>query len=235
MISILYPSRSRPQKARDTLNDWVNNSSTEIEIILSLDIDDPTLSRYTQLFPEVKTIVNKNRSLVDATNNAAKESKGDLIVLISDDMFSFPGWDKAILEAVEGKTDFLLKTYDTIQSWICTLPICDRKYYERLGYIYHPDYYHMYCDTHMTHLAEAQGKMIIRNDITFRHDNPSYRRDRANTDRLHLRNNGTNLSGEKIYLRMLREMQTENIDIWNLSKEAEAAGHIEWLKRRIRK
>lgn len=229
MISILHPSRQRPHKARKAHQEWTSNATTEMEYILSLDQDDPTLETYKELFPDVKIIVNKNRSLVDATNNAAKECTGDLIVVVSDDMECFPKWDLAILLAVMGKSNFLLKTYDGAQGWIVTLPIFDRAFYESLGYVYNPHYQHLFCDTEMTHVADCTGRLIVRNDIRFNHNNPCYQQ--VETDEVNRKAMRTQRSGELLYKKRVRQkFGMKNINILNLHPEA--SSHIKWLKQR---
>ena len=89
------------------------------------------------------SIIAKNKNLVDAANNGAKICTGDLPILISDDFDCPENWDLLLLDAIKDKQDFVLKTFDGIQKWIVTLPIMDRIYYEKQGYIYHPEYQHM--------------------------------------------------------------------------------------------
>jgi len=89
MISLIHPSRSRPEKAYKTAYDWIDRSGldySEWEYILSLDTDDPTVLKYDKLIGAeyARSIINNNNSVVEATNNAAKESKGDILVYLSD-------------------------------------------------------------------------------------------------------------------------------------------------------
>lgn len=229
MISILYPSRQRPHKARKTYMDWITNSTTQIETILSLDADDPTLETYKELFPDVKIIINKNRSLVDATNNAAKECTGDLIIVVSDDMECFPKWDLAILLAVMGKSNFLLKTHDGSQEWIATLHICDRAFYESVGYIFYPHFIHLFADTDITHLADCTGRLIVRNDIRFNHNNPCYKQ--VSMDEVNKRAMRSQRQGEVLYKKRVKQrFGIKGINIFSLHPEA--GGHIKWLKQR---
>lgn len=229
MISLLYPSRQRPHKARKTYMDWIANSTTEIETILSLDSDDPTLSTYKELFPDVTIIVNRNRSLVDATNTAAKESTGDLIIVLSDDMECFKDWDVTILEAVVGKSNFLLKTHDGAQDWIVTLHICDRLFYESLGYIYPLHYSHLFADTEVTHIADCTGRLIVRNDIKFMHNNPCYKR--QGSDEVNRKAMRTQATGERTYIKRVRDnFNLQGIDVMNLNEFAN--DHKMWLRKR---
>lgn len=107
-ISILHPSRSRPEKSVATIDKWSDRLSGayDIELIISIDEDDPTLELYKQAYVNDYVIINKNRSCVDAINNAAKVATGDIFIVVSDDTSCFPGWDTALLKELEGKSDY---------------------------------------------------------------------------------------------------------------------------------
>lgn len=174
MISILHPSRSRAGIAYRTAATWIANAGCKIEHILSLDLDDTDISKYSEL--DI-VIVNKNRSAVDAINNAAKISNGDILIVVSDDTECFSGWGKRIEEMMAGKGNWVMKTRDGIQPWIITMPLMDRAYYEQIGHIYHPSYFHAWCDTEFTCVAELT-ECKIESDLLFRHKHHSVGGDR---------------------------------------------------------
>jgi hypothetical protein len=100
-ISLIHPSRSRPEKSCSTIDKWINIASgdTYLQLIVSLDEDDD-VNRYINTYsrnwlldpngPKPKSIiVNKNRSCVDAINNAAKKANGDILIVVSDDTDCF--------------------------------------------------------------------------------------------------------------------------------------------------
>lgn len=200
-ISLLHPSRNRPGQALLTKNKWLDNATNPVhEYILSIDNDDPTADEYKTFFSNV--IQNDNRSLVDAVNHAAKISTGDLLIVVSDDFDCFPGWDVALLKELKGKKDFCVKTEDGVNDWIITLPILDREYYNRFGYIYNPDYKHMFCDTEMTSVGHYLNK-IIYSKLYFPHNH--YTTLRTAKDALNARNDATWQQGEELYLLRLAE------------------------------
>jgi glycosyltransferase involved in cell wall biosynthesis len=184
MISILHPSRQRPGKSRATILKWIDRAvhKDQLEINVSLDSDDPLLSAYLIQGPtgaKTKTHVNENRSAIDAINHAAKLATGDIFIVVSDDTDCPDGWDEKLLASVAGKTDWILKCSDGgTQNWIITMPVMDRTYYNRFGYVYFPDYMHMFCDTDLTAVADLMGRLIY-SDICFNHDHYSKSPDRA--------------------------------------------------------
>jgi hypothetical protein len=210
------------------------NASERYEYILSIDASDPCLSEYEAIFPKGTYIITDNENVVMAANQGAKHAKGEILVLISDDFDCPKNWDLTIREALKGKSG-LLKTYDGVQKWIVTLPIMTRDYYEEQGHIYFPAYHHMFCDTDQTHKADLQRKLIIRNDIVFNHDHYSKKGSNNKKDAVNEKADKPWEQGERVYLKRCSDkFGLGNVDIFNLSKEAKEAGHVQWLKKKLR-
>lgn len=173
-ISILHPSRSRSKMALETKNNWINNADNiaNIEYFLSIDVDDLQVRDYMTAFADCYVSINPNKSAIEAINIVASKCTGDLLITISDDFVSCPHWDTLLIEALQGKSDFIVKTKDGIQKTLITLPIMDRVYYNRFGYVYHPSYSHMHSDEEMTCVAHMLGK-VIDLDISFPHNHYS--------------------------------------------------------------
>lgn len=237
-ISIIHPSRQRPELALMTAKNWLEKLSNEgkrmlnWEYILSIDESDPDKEKYRLincfgLEPQFKVVVNDNNTAIEAINNAAKVTTGDLLIVVSDDFDCPQNWDTDLLNYLKGKSDFVVKTWDGLQPWIMTLPIMDRVYYERFGYIYNPGYKHMFCDTEMSHVADLLDKAIIV-PMTFQHNHYSQpgglKRDAITT-----KNDRTWAQGEKLYLeRLYRNFDIPDSEIKGVlrcNKE-----HLSWLK-----
>lgn len=228
LISILHPSRSRPEKSKQTIHKWINSASdiNQIELIVSCDLDDPELSAYKDIYSHTifknnPVVANKNRSAVDAINYAASISKGDIIIVVSDDTDVFPGWDHAILKEVQGKTDWILKTQDGIQPWIITMPIMDRAYYNRFGYVYYTEYQHCFCDTELSCVADIIGRKI-KSKLLFPHKHYSVTKEQP--DEVNKKADSTWAQGEKLFL----ERYKKNFDLPKGGK-IEGQGMIDWL------
>lgn len=227
MISLIHPSRGRPRKAYEAATKWISRSGVnEIEYILSIDEDEPFAPEYQRLFTELTYIVRPNRSAVEAINNAAQKTTGDLLVVMSDDFECPKNWGQIIEKTTRNKKDFLLKVHDGTQSWIVTLPIMDRAYYERLGHIYHPNFRHMFCDTWMTHQADATGKMVVRNEIVFKHNHYSVTRE--GRDEVSKKADSTWKSGMAAYLWLVRNSGFDKLPNYGISELGRS--HVNWLK-----
>lgn len=224
-FNLIHPSRNRAIKSIHTTIKWQEMSSKNIEaeFYVSIDSDEPQMKEY-ECYP--KLIINNNRSAVDAINNAAKIADGDIFIVISDDTEPIKDWDLKILKEVEGKTDWILKTQDGIQPWIITMPIMDRAYYNRFGYIYHPDYLHMFCDTELTCVADITGRKI-KSNLMFPHKHYSVTKEQP--DEVNNKADATWAQGEKLFL----ERYKRGFDL-PVGDPIEDNGMVSWIKRKAR-
>lgn len=199
-ITIIHPSRSRPEQAESTIKLWLDNAKdkSQIQYLLSIDHNDKDLKRYTAIAQRngISTHIAMNKSAIEAINRAARKSQGNLLIVVSDDFGCFEDWDIKILKELEGKKDFIVKTQDGIQDWIITLPILDRKYYDRFGYVYFPGYQHLFCDTEMTAVADLTGRKIV-SQLFFEHQH--YSTGKSKKDAVNAKNDATWNQGKKLY------------------------------------
>lgn len=220
-ISLIHPSRGRFKQAAEAHRRWVTRAGIDVHYILSVDTDDPQINEYRKMDPRV--VYNKNRSAVDAINNAARVSHGDIFVVMSDDFDCPENWAVKLIEETRGKTDWVMKTQDKIQGWIMTLPIMDRAYYNRFGYVYHPDYLHMFCDTELTAVADLLGRKITSN-LQFIHNHKA-----RGTDATYERNDKTWNQGEKLFI----ERYKRNFDLVGFPGRITSQEYLNWIKGKI--
>lgn len=224
-ISLIHPSRQRPDIAIATAIKWLNSLSDKgsVEYILSVDSSDPTLKDYERLFKDERILVNDNKSAIEAINYAATIATGNIIVVMSDDFDCPDKWDELLLTALEGKEDFVVKTSDGCQPWIITLPILDRKYYDRYGYVYNPEFLHLFSDTEMTHVGHLLGR-VINLPIVFSHHHYTQVHGHKFDD-VNAKNDKTWAQGEAVYLKNLKE----NFGIANPLPIELPFHHADWL------
>jgi len=231
-ISVIHPSRNRPERASKVFNEMISKADNPELIQYIISIDNDETKDYTNiscgLFTPV-TLISDNRYCVGAINNGAKSSTGGILMVTSDDFDEWQqGWDTLIREAFRGYNCKMLKTNDGSQGWIATLPIMDRALYNKLGYIYNPEYLHMFCDTDLSSICDLMDCTIYRLDITFKHNHYTKLK---NKDSINERNDATWNQGEAIYLRRYKEN-------FGLSKE-EIKGkikdthHLAWVRRKL--
>lgn len=228
-ITVIHPTRQRPDMAIATARKWLSSAKNNIEYIFSMDSDDPTYERVYAEFKETPNVLFNLRyhtSAIHAINAAAEIAIGDLFVVVSDDFECPYHWDEFLLQQLEGKSDFVVKTDDGAQPWIITLPILDRAFYNRFGYIYNPGYIHMYSDTEMTHVGHLLGRVITL-PIKFKHNHPDILK--RGRDAINIKNDASYPQGEKLYIeRFLRNFDLPNEQI--ISNPYIHPSHLAWMK-----
>ena len=194
-ILIKFPTRERPEQCVKVFHKlWTTASNgDDIFYLITVDNDDPTKDELKKKFDNYYgmkglshfpilyggTSNNKihacNRDIDGFTKRMEKESLSwDIIILMSDDMIpQIEGWDEIIRQAMTKyypDTDGCLWFNDGYQDRICTLCIIGRKYYDRFGYIYHPDYNSLFCDNEFTEVAKGLDKMAYFTTVIFKHE-----------------------------------------------------------------
>lgn len=172
-ISLLHPSRSRPEKALVAYQNWyakAEGTKADIQHILSLDDSDPLADKYSPYFVSVK---GPNTSVVEATNAIAKLASGDIMVYMSDDFDCPSGWDKLIENEFYG-VDYpmLLKVDDCLQPFttaVLTIPIMNRALYNLLKYFWNPEYKSMHVDEDLYWTVRKHAKIKMAQHLKFPH------------------------------------------------------------------
>lgn len=181
-----FASRSRPEKFIKCIeNIYINQRHDNFFILASLDLDDSSMNnpdmiskmkRYDRLYP----VFGKSKNKIDAINRDMELApEWDVLVNTSDDMmFCVNGFDVAILEEYQKRLpdgDCLLHFPDQNQGKNCmTMSIMDRKYYNRFGYIYHPDYESLWCDKEAEEVGKILGRYSFINLRILNHYHPSF-------------------------------------------------------------
>lgn len=179
-ISLIHPSWKRPELARKCYDTWMGKADNpqDIEYVLCLSKKDPTNTyqrdSYSDTFHNTQIVLTEiaDNGLVRQMNHAATVCTGNLIIAISDDFVCPDGWDTLLLNELAGKTDYVVKTQDGLQPFIHTLPIMDRVFYNRLGYIYQPEYNHMYADEELAEVGKLLNRTITL-PYLFKHEHYS--------------------------------------------------------------
>jgi glycosyltransferase involved in cell wall biosynthesis len=206
MISLIYPSRGRAVKAADTADKWIKSAGVDVELILSIDSSDDTekyineFSRKWLLNPYGNTwrsevVINDNKSVVEATNKAAKVATGDILIYLSDDFDAPENWGPLVLKEFEGvEGPCLVKVDDMLQPFhvpVITIPIMNRALYERLGYFWMPEYKSMFVDQDLYEVVKKNGWLKLAPHLKFEHkhvsvgkaqDDETYRNSAKNWD-----------------------------------------------------
>lgn len=205
-ISVIHASRSRPQQCYDVVKKWIQRADIprnhELEYIVSIDFDDD-IEKYYPIEKEywAQLVVQENKSAIEAINWGAKHATGDVLISVSDDTDCPDKWMSKLIELICGKSDFCAKAEDGIQPTLVTMPIVDRLFYERYGYIYNSDYKHLFCDQELTAVAMMTGK-YIKLPLTFPHLH--YSIGGMKKDAINIKNDATWVQGETLFNERLK-------------------------------
>ncbi len=181
-VLIKFPTRSRPQKCLDVLNEYIRNADGYIHFLVTLDEDDATITpsflEKLSLLPNCTYVIGQSTGKIHACNRDMKFAPPfDILILASDDMIPVVhGYDKIIRDAMGTfypDTDGVLWFNDGYRGQtLNTLCILGRKYYERFGYIYYPEYKSFYSDNEFMEVAASLGKQTYFSDVIIRHEHP---------------------------------------------------------------
>ncbi len=149
-------------------------------VVLKVDRDDAMAREYFTTFYDHTIIrLGYSKSKVDAINRDIPEG-WDVLVNTSDDIVWKPGAGKEITKAIEPDTFLHFpEPYADGQAArkgvdpISVVSIMDRKYYDRFGYVYQPDYVSLWCDNEATEVARKLGRYKFVNKYIFEHLHPS--------------------------------------------------------------
>lgn len=220
-ITVIHPSRGRAELARKAHDAWKKAANQPFVYFLAIEPDQQ--NDYGFHFWNMPAKVNDSHTAIESINMAAAQIDFDILVVMSDDFECRQGWDDLIREAVGDRSDFLLKTYDGEQKWIITLPIMDRVYYQRYGYVYYPGYQHLFCDTELAAVGDYTGKTIYRLDIVFNHNQKL--RGEDGKDAVQAKNDSSWNQGKKLFL----ERYAKNFEVEKLF-EISHAPSLNWIK-----
>jgi len=172
-ISLLHATR-RPIEGGKCQQLWLDRADnrTNVEIVTCIDANDRDCR---EAFPGAVT--SSGEGACAAWNEAAKQSKGDILVVLDDDWEPPHGWDELIASRMCNGADILHVGDKHRKDDLICHPIVSRRFYDAIGYIWHPAFKSVYCDNWFTAMAKAWGYVDATEggtvDLGFLHANPS--------------------------------------------------------------
>ena len=183
-----FASRSRPKRFFEALDSIVNNSS-QLEncvVVCTFDTDDQTMDadwvKEKILTYPIKLIIHRGVSVNKiAAVNKNLENLHDCKIIVnwSDDMvFIKKGFDDIIRQDFAEQFpngDGFIHYPDNNQGSACaTMNVTDSIFFNRFGYIYHPDYVSVECDLENQEVAQMLGRYKFVEKRIFNHNHPSF-------------------------------------------------------------
>ena len=206
-ISLIMPTRKRPDRALFFLKsayDKARNSS-EIEIVLYVDDDDDCYNDFCSPFEQTKIIHGPRLTMSMCNRRCADESSGDILFFINDDIeVETFDWDSSIRIVHSNFEDSIYLCYpnDCFKGdKLAVFPIISRTFYDRFPIF--PDHYKgSFIDAHIHETFKLLKKLgsdriNYRKDIIFRHKHyrvTGEKPDKTYTDRVRF-------GDDKVFLR----------------------------------
>ncbi|MDB3870312.1 hypothetical protein N9322_00005 [bacterium] len=184
-LIIKFPTRVRVRKFLNVLSKYVRlleDKSTPI--IVSCDSDDISMKEdfVTEVINQYKNVTlqfNNNNTKIEAINHNMGTLDFDIVLLASDDMVPHvKGFDTIIREKMlthYPDTDGVLWFNDGYKGdKLNTLCILGKKYFDRFGYIYNPEYKSVWCDNEFMDISKLLDKVTYFDDVIIRHEHPDW-------------------------------------------------------------
>jgi len=182
-FSLCHATARVPDEWRKAATAWCESCDKphDTEYILCIDLNDLIAQNNnfnTDIPPlyAAKLEINfKRQNAVDAWNCAAAASTGKFIIQVADDLYPPPHWDTELLKVIPGLDGEYVVEVRTGTSLDDEWRRCmahsflTRKYYERYGYLFHPDYEGMYADDEFTEKARRDGVVVDARHLLFEH------------------------------------------------------------------
>lgn len=172
-FSLVHPS-ARPDMWEETRDKWIAAASNQanFEYVVCFDFGRHQVDG--ERAKPARVVWNYGlHCSVDATNHAAACAVGKVLVVISDDIYPCPNWDRELktVKRLWGSEECVVrvKTGGTAdRRGLMAVQILNRKRYEALGYLFHPSYLSMYADDDFSLHAMADG-VVVDTDILMPH------------------------------------------------------------------
>ena len=184
-ILIKFPTRNRKDKFFEVLQKYYDFATdlSKIEFLITLDYDDDSMNNQEVIdklksYENLRFVFGKSNNKIHAVNRDIELGDWDIILLASDDMIPIEkGYDEQIrfnMTINYPNTDGILWFNDGNRKDLNTLCILGKKYYERFGYIYHPDYKSLWADNEFMTVGNLLKKQIFIDKVIIHHQHPDW-------------------------------------------------------------
>ena len=207
-LLVKFPTRNRKNKFFKVLRQYQNlcEDLDNTYFLITLDNDDESMNSSDvedifNTFKNVKVIYGTSNSKIHAVNRDIElVNDWDIVLLASDDMTpKVKGYDNIIRNKMKefySDTDGILWFNDGhMGNKLNTLCILGKKYYDRFGYIYHPEYKSVWSDNEFMLVGNLLGKQTYFEQVIIEHEHPDW--GYGSRDEIH-QNNSKNENQDKL-------------------------------------
>jgi len=174
MLTVLCPSRGRPEKARECYDSFLaTRHNAESIMIFVIDEDDPAIAEYQV---PILMIEPGRPGMTDALNAAAKRhwDTAEVIGFVGDDhRFRTSGWDEIFLAQLRASGGGLAYANDLARFDIPTQIFGSSVIWRTLGWMALPGAQHLYLDNTWRVLGEGLDQLYYFPDVVIEHMHPT--------------------------------------------------------------
>jgi glycosyltransferase involved in cell wall biosynthesis len=179
-ISLLLPTRGRPELARRFLQSVIAQSTHPelVEVILCVDDDDSGSHDITADGISLKVVIGPRQNMGAYNARCLENATGEITIAVNDDIIiQTRGWDDKVRALDARYPDGIYLGYPNDRfkgEKVCTFPILSRKACEILGEPYPGIYKGAFIDVHLMDIfrrLERRGypRMVYAEDVVFEH------------------------------------------------------------------
>jgi len=178
-ISMLLPTRNRPELLKQFLDSVVKTSRylSEIEIVLYIDDDDQSTQELDYKELNIIRLVGPRLSMGEYNHACLYHSNGKIIILVNDDVIiETRYWDDQVKNADKINEDKIYLSYpsDTIMVKDCSFPILSRKTCDLLIQPFPFAYKKLFIDIHLMDIFKrlsyaGENRIHYLENVVFKH------------------------------------------------------------------
>jgi hypothetical protein len=186
-IIVKFPTRNRTDKFFNVLDLYYEKAVVldKLHFLITCDNDDTSMNNdevknRLNGYENLTVIYGNSKNKIHAVNkDLDKAPEYDIIILASDDMIpQIYGYDQIVRDKMKKcypNTDGVLWFNDGYQKEkLNTLCILGKKYYDRFGYIYYPDYKSGWCDNEFMSVGNLLNRQTYFDQVIIKHEHPDY-------------------------------------------------------------
>jgi hypothetical protein len=176
-ISVLCPTRNRPENVWRLAESAIQTAAGEIELVFYQDDDAPgSVPKLATPPPWVKVVTGPRIVLSDMWNKCLEQASGDILMQCGDDIeFRSPGWDDAVADAFEEYPDRVALVYgdDLIHGEkLATHGFVHRTWTDAIGYLTPPWFSSDFGDAWLYDVATMTGRLRFLPGVVTEHHHP---------------------------------------------------------------
>jgi len=211
MISLLVPTRNRPEMFARMYNSALETAEGEIECVMYIDEDDDSYE--DTVLPGLVKVYGPRVVLSRMWNRCYEEASGEYFMHCGDDnIFQTKGWDTKIKEAFpDDKIAFVHGRDGSPQdnNQFGTHGFLHKNWVDAVGYFVPPYFSCDYNDTWLNDVSDMIGRHIFVEEVLIEHMHPVWgKRDSDDSDRERIER-GQRDGVKDLYESKLKERETD--------------------------